>query len=64
MTMQIGKRYKYITQGDPDIPFGTKVEIKSMEVRGIGVPYVYAVKVGSKNKQEYVILASELEACK
>lgn len=61
--MQLGKRYKYTTKGDPAIPFGTKMEVKSMEVRGIGVPFVYAVKVSSKDKQEYVIMANELEAC-
>lgn len=61
--MKIGQVYKYTTKGDPAIPAGTKMRVVSFEQRGIGVPYVYAVKVSSKDKQEYVIMAHELEEC-
>lgn len=58
-----GKRYRTKITGDPAIPYGTIVEvISSAIVEGVlGVPQVYCRKVSSKDKQEYILLATELE---
>lgn len=60
--MKIGDRYRYRETDDPAIRKGTVVEIVGIEQRGIGIPYVYARKVSSKDEQEYIIMAHELEA--
>lgn len=66
LNMVPGTRCKTIIKGDPAIPYGTTVEvISSAVVEGVlGVPQVYCRKVSSKDKQEYILLATELEEIK
>lgn len=59
--MVIGKKYKTKIKNDPAIPYGTVVEVISSARAGLAVPQVYCRKVSSKDKQEYVLLATELE---
>ncbi len=56
-----GKRYRTKITGDPAIPYGTIVEVISSASNGVAVPQVYCRKVSSKDKQEYILLAIELE---